>query len=333
MPPQVIQLNFVRVRHENPDPLWTIEIVLNKANRVAPLPKETPQPGGPLVTLGLFNRPEPACDTEVYGAHLPYDLDPADWLDLWVERRPFTVLARKHVPAISGVVGDLVVMWESDGNSWMGRLFALKSGPRMVVVWFRTAAASYASLAEEMFVTMSNLKFADESPGTLAEPIRWIGAEWPRRWRTAIPVSWEIKEGPANEQAATFQAGLMLPLEEGGHVMASKLTHAIVAAKYSRSVQEIFEQFRRPITDEGGVIGNIVPVAEDVPQGCLAAWRGQTDAVINGTVADIHCRVRQYRDVWVASLMMMPPRKRASEVWMRSKRLMDIAIETTELPL
>jgi hypothetical protein len=330
-PTEVINAAFIRSREENTDPLWSFEIGVNKESRRAPLPKTAPQADGALTSLALYNLAEPPCDTEVYGAHLPHDIDPAEWLELWVEQRPMTVLARRHTPTISGIVGDLVVMWETDGKTWMGRMFALKSGPRMLVVWCRTAAPDYPHVAESMLVNFSTLRFLDDSTGPLAEIIRWVESDWPRPWRTAIPTSWEIKQGPANEKSATFQAALMIPQPGGEPAIAGKLTQALISPSQAARVDDVIEAFRRPLTDAGAVVGNMMPIAERKPAAALGAWHAHSDGQINGLVADVRCRVRQYPDLWVAGMMVSLPRKQAPDVWMRCKRLLDIAIDTTEL--
>ena len=215
--PEEIRREFTKVALTGVgDTAWHVETAVHRTSRVGPAGKEAPVPGGAMVSLALLNRPEPAADVEVFGQHLVRVVDPADWLDLWLEQLGFAVLSRKRVGMLGGAVGDGVARWEAGGRAWMGRFFCIKAGPRLALVWFRTAEGDYEKLAASFFLAIAHFRFLEDRFGPLAEQVKWVGSSVPTGWRTAIPVSWKVKEEPATEAGGSFQATLM---DEGGGMM------------------------------------------------------------------------------------------------------------------
>jgi hypothetical protein len=331
IPPDKIRREYTKVALTGvQDPAWHFEMALPKSIRLAPLPPNAPIAGGPMLSIALFNRPAPPADTEVFGQHLLRELDPADWLDLWLESQQFEVLSRKRLPTLGGAVGDAVARWEADGRQWMGRFFCTKSGPRLVMLWFRTAAADYEQLAPGFFLSIAHFRFLDDRFGPFAEQMKWVGNALPIRWRTAIPMSWKIAEELPTAGVASFQATLT---GEGNaeSVMLGKLSFAVLAPERMAGANEGFRKMCATLREAGVDVKEGEVVEEAVPQAYRAAWGSQGTANVNGIVAEVRCRVLQHPNAWVAALVLSPTRADAPQLWMQGKRLLDVTTMTLEI--
>ncbi len=327
--PEEIRREFTKVALTGVvESAWHVETAVHKTSRVGPAGKEAPVPGGPMVSLALLNRPEPAADMEVFGQNLVREVDPADWLDLWLEQQGFAVLSRKRVGMLGGAVGDVVARWEAGGGAWMGRFFCMKAGPRLALVWFRTAEGDYEKLAGSFFLAIAHFRFLEDRFGPLVEPVKWVGSSVPTGWRTAIPVSWKVMEEPATAVAGSFQATLM---EEGGGVMLGKLSFTVVAAGAMGEAREGFEKMYSALRDAGVVFEAAGAVEERGAEGFAGAWFSQFPATVNGVRAEVRCRGLKHAKCWVAGLVMMPVRGDSPQLWMQGKRVLDIATMTLEI--
>ncbi len=339
--PEQIQAAFRKVNFDiTPDPIWHFQLVISRACQLAPAEKTVPQPGGPMVSLVLLHQPAPASDIEVFGQHLTQELDAADWLDFWLAEQNYEVLSRKRLETMGGAVGDVVARWQAGDTAWMGRLFACKAGPRLFLIWFRTAAADYARLADDFFLSISTFQVLDDRLGALAERVQWIGGALPIAWRVAIPVSWRVTEEPQTDRAASFQA--TLPAETAtlpdsatdanvGTIMLAKLSLAVIAADGAAGVDDIFAKMSEALHDAGVTAETPVAQPEVTGPGYLHAWRAESAATVNGRPAEVRFRVLQHARAWVAALVVSPTPAQAPAIWMRSKRVLDIAIDTREI--
>jgi hypothetical protein len=334
IPPDEIRQEYTKVALTGvPDATWHFEIAVPKSSRLAPPPPGAPIPGGPMVSIALLNRPQPPADTEVLAQHLLRELDPADWLDLWLESQQFEVLSRKRLPTLGGAVGDVVGQWQADGRQWMGRFFCTKAGPRLALLWFRTAAADYEQLAAGFFLSIAHFHFLDDRFGPLAEQVKWVGNPLPIRWRTAIPVSWKTAEELPTAGVASFQATLTGGggEENAEPVMLAKLSFAVVAPERMANADEGFRKMYATLREAGIDVHEGVVSEERVPQGYRAAWTSQSAAKINTIAAEARCRILQHPSAWIAALVLSPTRTSAPQLWMQAKRLLDIATMTLEI--
>ncbi len=291
-----------------------------------------------MVSLVLLHQPAPASDIEVFGRYLTQELDAADWLDFWLAEQNFEVLSRKRLETMGGAVGDVVARWQAGDAAWMGRLFACKAGPRLFMIWFRTAAADYARLADDFFLSISTFQVLDDSLGPLAERVQWVGGALPIAWKVAIPVSWQVTQEPQTSRAASFQAILpgqtatpADPAVNAGAIMLAKLSLAVIAAEGAAGVDDVFAKMSEALRDAGVAVETPAAQGEAAGPGYIHAWRGASAATVNGRPAEVRFRVLQHARAWVAALVVSPTPAQAPAIWMRSKRLLDIAIDTLEI--
>ena len=204
----------------------------------------------------------------------------------------------------------------------------MKGGPRLALVWFRTAEGDYEKLAGSFFLAIAHFRFLEDRFGPLAEPVKWVGNSVPTKWRTAVPVSWKITEEPATAASSSFQATL---LDEGGGMMLGKLSFAVIAPGGIGEAREGFEKMHSALRD-AGVASEAAPAVEErPPEGFTGAWFSQSPATVKGVRAEVRCRVVRHPKCWVAGLVMTPVRGDSPQLWMQGKRLLDLAMMTLKI--
>ena len=331
LPQEMLRQEFVKITHTGvPDAAWHFEIIVHKSTRLGPALGKMPVAGGDLVSLALFNRPEPPCDTEIFGLQLAYDIDPADWLDLWMEAQEYTdIVSRKRFAFIGGAIGDVLARWQVDGTRWVGRFFVTKAGARMILHWSRVAEADYPNLAEPIFFSILSFRMLDDRAGPLAENVRWANGPAPVPWKVALPVSWQVIGEPGSAQVGALQANLVLAASEGAAApLWGKLSLAIIGLDAAANVRKVEEKTLAAVR-EGAVAmepGAFVVEALEAPY--TGAWYLRTTGTLNGMAVAIHGRILRHPQAWVAAVVVGPARQVSPALWMRVKRMLDIATMT-----
>ena len=107
--PEELRNLFVRVAVDTvPDPKWHYRIAVPLATKMRPSAgRVAPSAREPLQSLGLFYREDVALDLEVIGVLLGREIDPAHWLELFLEHNRVPVTAMKVLPLGGGAsAGD-----------------------------------------------------------------------------------------------------------------------------------------------------------------------------------------------------------------------------------
>ena len=297
--------------------LWYFQVMVENSTRLAPETGAAPEPNGPLISLALLNRPDPPCDLEIYGQHLPADIDPADWLDLWLAEAKITPLSSKRVRTLAGAVGDVVGSWEANGQKFLGRFFCLKAGPRLVLMWFRCAEADYPKLADDIFISMASFTLPDDSPGPLAEGVRWVEHTSPVACRVAIPASWETKVDQTIPSVSSFQASLTAS-GPAGPLMLARLSFAVISPELIADHDHAIAQAVSAVSAAGVTVegGRTIPEAPTAPY--TESSLTVRAAKLGGQPAEFRCRVLRHPRCWIVVVVVSIDRATSSIAWMRA---------------
>jgi hypothetical protein len=327
-----VQHDFITIEQTRcPDPAWHFKIGVHKDSLLGPDGDVAPAPSAPQ-TLGLFHRESPPYDVEVVGIVAEREVDPADWLDVFLEADGKDVVSRKPVPMRAGVIGDAVATWTVDGEEFAGRFFVSKWGPRLFLLCFRTPRAHYAALAEDFFISIATFKAVDDSLGLFAEKVLTVSNPAPVPWRVVIPESWVVQPEQNSAAGSSFQA-TQIPPEAGPEltVLHGKLSFAVVnrsaaksgraaAAAYLDAVRELDVELERDDFAE-----------EPPPPGFDKAWSLVTRVTRHGQPGELRCRVLLHRRAWVIAGVLGPVREEGVLSWMQNKRTLDIVTTTLQM--
>jgi hypothetical protein len=310
-------------------PLWQFKLLIERSFRVGPRAIE-PKPGGDLTTLALFNRADPSCELEILTQHLSIEIDPANWLDLWLRQRQITPISVKRLGTLSGDVGDVIGSWTVDGAQWIGRFFCMKAGPRMALLWFRVAASDYVRVADDIFLSIATFAFADDSPGPLAEKVRWVNNTQPVNWRLVVPSSWEVSPEPASPEVTSFQANLIL--RDGGRsILQGKLSLAVARADQAPDHPHAFSNAIGAVQEAGVKLESERIVAENASPPFTESWIALARADIGGQPGELRCRVMRHPKAWIVAAALSVDIVSSPVAWMRTMRLLNIVTSTIEI--
>jgi hypothetical protein len=318
---------FVQFRPPIQNPLWQCELLVERSHRVGPK-NEEPKPNGPMTSLALLNRPDPPCDLEIFTQWLDAEIDPADWLNLWLPAHRITPISIKRAETLGGHIGDVLGSWNVDGAEWLGRFFCLKAGPRLALLWFRAPAPDYPRIADDIFLSMATFAFLDESPGPLAEKVRWIANAQPIPWRVAIPVSWDVKSETPNPNCASFQANLLSTATPP--ILLGKLSYAVTSADQATTYEAALAQAIAAVTEAGVKLSSDRTVTEKPSPPFTESWLVFATADIAGQPGEFRCRILRHPKVWVMAVVLSVDQASSPQAWMRAMRLLNVATSTIE---
>ncbi len=330
LPQEVLKQDYIRISYTQlPDVHWHFESARHKSTRLGP-PGKVPAPGGAVERLAIFNRMDPPCDVEIFGAHVAHDVNPADWLDLWLEQQKHvTVVSRLRFPHSGGAIGDVLAKWDVKGVPWVGRFFVTKVGPRVFLLWSRVAEADYARMAEPIFLSIMSFKVLDTNAGPLAEAVRWATGKAPVAWKLALPTSWHGEAEPGNEQAASFQASLLAPAAPGAAPqILGKLSFAIIAPGPVADGRDLGAKSLEAVRSSGVVVESSEFVEEPASEPYTESLYLCTKGMLNGTPVAVHARILRHPSAWVSALVVSPARELSPPAWMQARRLLDIVTMT-----
>jgi hypothetical protein len=344
--PEQLRDLFIRVAVDTaPDPTWHYRIAVPVATRMRPnVGRVAPTPEEPVQSMGLFYREDAALDLEVIGVLLAREIDPAHWLELYLEHNGVPVTAMKLLPLSGGMVGDAVAEWTVDGRPFAGRFVALKFGPRLYVVCCRSSRETYERCADDFFVSLTQFGAIDERPGLCAEAVLQVSGPAPMPWRILLPRSWEVTpEGSSGFQAtlsapasglasvatcwrpfpgaAAPAAPALPPLESYMGKLAVTLLPIARAPSAEEAREAALETFR-----EAGLEFERDEFLDEAPQGPLeeSALLVAPARLGGRPGVELRCRVGRTRGLWFIAGVVGPARSLNPFAWMQNKRALDM---------
>jgi hypothetical protein len=337
---------FIRVAVDMaPDPTWHYRIGLPIATKMRPhVGRVAPTPQAPIQSLGLFYREDAELDLEVIGVLLGREIDPAHWLEMYLDFNRLSVETMQQLPLSAGIVGDAVCEWTANGRPYAGRFVALKFGARMYVVCCRASRETYARCAEDFFVSLAQFGPIDDTRGLCAEPVANVSGPAPVPWRVYVPQSWSVTP----EESSGFQASLSAPSPSGAPVdscwtafpgapalpapegppaetymgkMAMTLAPLAVMPTSEAARAAALETFR-----DAGLEFELEEFGDEDPQGPLeeSALLVAPARLGGNPGVELRCRVGRTHGVWFVAGVVGPARSTNPFAWMQNKRTLDV---------
>ena len=326
---------FVRVEHRVPsEPYWHFSMYL-PSTAVSAEVGTTMTDFGQTESLARYQLPDAAVDIEVLGHWLEYEVDPADWLDAELDALGHRVVSRKPVPTANGVTGDVVAEWVHEEQTYAGRFFAAKWGPRLFVVATRVLATDYARHAASAFMAAASLRPLADWPSRFAEGVLLVEMGQPFDWSVAIPASWDVVEHDPTDDGAWFDAAHLAPCppDQQSGERDGRLSMAVMTRTCAARPRDAANIYIRALRDNDVILD--APQLQDVAPGerFLQRWRITTAVSRHGAAGELFCDVLLHEHAWIVTGVLGPTRAGDHDAWMRNKRALDIVIDTLELDL
>jgi len=318
-------------------PLWHFRLNLHKSTRIAPGGEMPPSRTAPFQTLALFQRPEPLADLEVFGLDLPVDVDPADWLALWLEQHGLKVESSTPVPTPRGVFGDCVCTWDTPDGPFAGRFVAMRWGRRLFLIAQRTPRANYEALADDYFAALSSFAPVEIDERALnAEGRQTLTLPTPIAASVSLPVSYAATMELSQEQVTAFSAEQQAIAELPDDPTFGKLNFLLGDLSLADHPGKAAALYFKPLMENPITLGGDEFNEEPAPAPFLQSWLLTAPAVINQPDGqqvpyEVRCRVMAHGRAWFVAGVLGPARHIAPIAWMRNKRALDLVCTTVNI--
>ena len=322
-----VEREFLRVSDRRAaDPHLHFSLMLPKTWRPMDLPAAAPEADGGPVRLALYHpdgEDGQATAIDVAVVKLSREVDPADWLDLFLEASGLTVVNRRDAPAEGGRIPDRLTLNLDPANPQVARWLVLKNGPHLFVVQARTSVDRYLRLAEVFFFAATQFQLLDPLDWPLAESLATFSRHDPGNFLLMYPASWERQGDPFNHP--TFlELTILNPL--GGKSLG-QLYFATAARTPTATPAKLVEEQVRAF-EKAGVFAAPSPLGPGpAVEGIPETWLTTFPAAGKGEVFDVHLFVGQ-RPEWSYLLCLLTPTRRAMpSVWAINKRAFEVCLK------
>lgn len=317
-----------------PDAHWHFTISVPNDSEVGTEEVPVPTPDQPFVKLARFVANEST--VEVFGHLLPREIDPADYLEVWLAGEGVTISSARDISTDSGVSGDAVGSWLADGETWVGRFYATKWGNRLFIVSQRAPERRYPALAETFYSTMMSLAPGSPEGSPLAEDARHWGEEGPMPWRTIVPVSWILQPDSIHADLTSFRGSSVAIGKSARELLFGKLVLAMATKNVAPNPAALAGAFVDALSDRRVTVEPADLEEMAAPAGFRSAYSLVTRATLNrppfyGVPCEVRARVLAGKSASFFAGVFGPTRETGAIAWMHNKRTLDLAIQHLEV--
>jgi hypothetical protein len=336
LPKDVLERDYLYVHVDRiPDPCWQFKLNLHRDTRISTEGGRVPTVAEPFQTLALFQRPDPLADIEIFGLNLPAEIDPADWLDLWLEKHGLSVASAKRLATPRGVLGDFVCTWDTAEGPFAGRFVTLRWGRRFFLLSLRTPRQLYPRIADDFFLAVASFGPVDVDERNLnaeTHQIAPIGS--PVEVKVSLPASYALKMEMSDEQASGFNADQLPVADLPDDPAFGKLSFIVARRDLADHPAKaagfyIDALLKNPVTLHESEFRE----EQGAPNGFQQSWLLVAPATLappggEPTPVEVRCRVMVRDDAWFVAGTLGPARNAAPIAWMRNKRALDLVSTT-----
>lgn len=336
IPKDVLERDYLYVHVDRiPDPYWQFKLNLHRDTRISSEGGVPPTVAAPFQTLALFQRPDPLADFEIFGLNLPAEIDPADWLDLWLERHGLTVASSKRLPTPRGVVGDCVCTWDTPEGPFAGRCVTLRWGRRFFLLALRTPRELYPRITDDFFLAVASFGPVDVDERSLhGESHQVAPIHAPVAAQVSLPATYALKMEVSDEQVTAFNADQMpiadLPDDPAFGKLSFILMRRDLADHPAKAAAAYIDALlKNPVTLHDSEFVE----EQGAPDGFQQSWLLIARATFTPPggepmPTEVRCRVMVRDDAWFVAGALGPARQAAPIAWMRNKRALDLVSTT-----
>lgn len=333
-----LEQGYLNIRIDrSPEAAWHFSLNLRRDTRIAPEGAAAPSKQQPFVTLALFQRPDPLYDLEIFGLDLPAEINPADWLDLWLEQHKMVVSSSKPLGTDRGVFGDCVCAWETPQGPFAGRFAALRWGRRVFLLTMRAPRDLYPRIAEEFFLALASFRPIDVDEANIqAEAHQEARFSAPVGGKVRLPVSYSLRSDLSEATVAAFGAEQETVPALSDDPAFGKLNFLFADKSLADHPAKAAALYMTPLLKNPITLhGDQFDEEAAAPAPFQQAWLLTAPATLNLPNAspvpcEIRCRVLAHPSGWLVAGVFGPARHAAPIAWMRNKRALELVTGSFE---
>lgn len=326
----VVEQNFVRVTDRRADdPHLHFALFLPKTWRPMDLPAEVPPEDGGLVRLALYHpdgvEPEQAA-IEVAVLRQSREVDPADWLRIFLAAAGQTVLKHREVTTDAGDAPDWLTIGLDANNPLVARWVVRKNGPHLFVVQARARIEHYPWLGDVFFFAVTRFTLLNPYQWPLAESLGTFSRRDPGNFLILYPVSWERSDDPVNHP--TFLQVKLINRIEGKAV--GQLVFASLARNAATTPERLLDDQLAALNLGGVLVSKPLlekgPPVDDLTETWQALFSAVGTTVGKMELMEARLFIGQRAEWCYVLLLLTPPQERMPSVWAINKRAYDIVL-------
>ena len=279
-----------------------------------------------LESVALLRRVEsPLAEIEVLAAPISREVEPADWLDVFLLQREYQVVQQRRIAAPGGDNGDFLCTREIQGTKFAYRAMAIKDGDRIMAVQCRVAESDYATVDEEFLMALQTFCLLHPSDKPYAEPLATYPLPQPVPAAFQFPASWgmTIDDAPGGSTAFTLQ-------NQREDAVVGQMTVLSIPRSYEESHQALLEGYLEELRKGGVEISSVDFAEKDAPSTGAKVRQG----TISGTRSDVpiivYVATFEHPDAWTLLAMLSPSRDADIEAHSLNRRAFRLCMESFE---
>ena len=307
------------------DPSLHFRIAATKKWQMVDVPAQSLNPEMPLVSLGLFRRMnEPPAEAEVIAALLPREIDPANWLAIYLKNHGFKLLQMRRLPSPTGEVGDVLAEVEVDSKTYVARSLAIKDGARVFAVVCQVESDGYEQVAEEFLMAVSKFNLLNPSRQRYAEPMKVEEISAPVSCQFLFPESWLKKEDSTPPPGGASFSFINVRQDK----WAGQFTFAAVRHTDEENYQGLLANYLEQLDENDIEVEAGDLTAANAPD-FMGMWSGTLRAVNDDEEPlEIRCVILKHQQAWFLFAMIGPAWEQDAEAQSINYRAFRLSLET-----
>lgn len=314
----------------NQDPALHFRILLPKSWKPVDVPSGSPSVEEPLAQVAYFRtEDEPRAEIDVDVMHLEREVEPSDWLDLYLEARGEQVVSRRDTDSPGGRVPDVLSRMEVEGEgAVLSRWLVLKDWQRLWVVQCRAYEADYPGFAPVFLAAFSGFKVLNPTDWPLAERLRSFSRPEPADFVFLFPQSWELA---VDESSNANVLSLQLNNQIGG-LAAGKIVFSTVATAVENSAQHLLNTYLDQLRANDIAMAGLELKPRMAVDGFVETWEASGTARRGEGRVETRVVIGRRPEAWFLIALLGPTRESAAEVWAINKRAFYLTLEYLKTP-
>lgn len=248
-------------------------------------------------------------------ARLMYEMNPADWLDLYLEKKNIEVVETDVWSSPAGIVCDPVIRYD-DGS--LGKMRTVKDGDRMFLITARSKPGRWSEFGDSAQVMLNSFGLTNPTKQVTAEPVKPYSVDSLPQGSFVCPASWENGTKVCQTDEAVFYLDLVESVSMGRIIVhlareSDQLNALTLAQMHSQRLQAMgFHVGGAPLAPAVNHAGQ---------QACF-----DLNLLARYNESDFDARARINREGGIVGLvgLLSPARNASPELWAINKRAFEI---------
>ena len=324
-----VERNYSRVASvSTPDPGYRFSIALNKSWQQVTTPFSVPTAENPISNFGRFCRvASPFAEIEVMMVFSPREVEPADWVELYLQRAEYHILDVRRIATSSGEVGDILARNDLKQESFVSRTLGAKVGSHIFVVQCRVAENAYSEVAQEFLIALQTFQVTTTSRDLYAEPMAACRVLAPVKGQLLFPMSW-IRKDDANPPPGGQSFSFANPR---GNDTVGLFTFAAIPRSAESTYAGLLFNYLDQLRRNGIKIENQLLTNQPGQDSILRTWQGTLFGFLRESDAEVCVSIVEHKSGWFLLASAGPTREVDPDVYIVNRRAYRLALQTFTL--